>query len=85
MNHSNLFMLKKDLADLRTTKISYGLASDHVRFIQTYDNLTVYGTETSVHINKDGYIELIHNNYKPQLISILLIKKYQKMIRLAQR
>lgn len=41
MNHSDLFLMKRDLADLRTTKISYGLASSHVRFIQTYNNLTV--------------------------------------------
>ncbi len=66
-NHSNFLMLKKDLADLRTTKISYGLSSSHVRFIQTYNNLTVYGAETSVHMNKDGQIELIHNNYQPQI------------------
>ncbi len=67
INHSNLFLMKKDLADLRTTKISYSLASYHVRFVQTYNNLTVYGAETSVHMNKDGDIELLHNNYQPRI------------------
>lgn len=65
--HSNLFLMKKDLADLRISQISRGLASDHIRFIQTYNDLTVYGAETSVHMNKDGQIELINNNYQPQI------------------
>lgn len=63
--YSGMFLMRSNLSDLVVTKVDEGLASYHVRLLQTYKGLKVYNAETSVHMNKDGQVEAIYNDYKP--------------------
>ncbi len=61
------FAMPADLGGLQLLSVDFGLHSSHVRFQQTYAELPVYGVYTSVHMDQNLQIQVIHNGYRPGL------------------
>ncbi|MDD5502364.1 MAG: M36 family metallopeptidase [Candidatus Thermoplasmatota archaeon] len=61
----NLFTSdKSDIDNLRVLQIKESLTANHVRFYQTYAGYGVMDSQISVHILKDGVVQMVHNELK---------------------
>lgn len=60
-----------DLSDLRLVSVKYGLNSSHILYQQTYAGLPVYRAYVSVHLGRDGRVQVVQNGYLPGLTADL--------------
>lgn len=65
--HHSALGLDQDLASLRMTSLRHGLDSSHVVYQQTLAGRPVYGAYLSIHLDKDGQVQALHNRTLPGL------------------
>ncbi|MGD9332323.1 MAG: hypothetical protein PVJ53_13505 [Desulfobacterales bacterium] len=63
----DLFRMREDLEDLKTSRIDKSFRRHHVRFQQTYDGVPVKGAYTIVHANEAGQVSMVQNDYRDDL------------------
>lgn len=63
----DLFLMKKDLPDLKLDSERESPGGYHVRFRQLYQGIPVYGAYVSVHMNRAGQVRSVSNGYRPSL------------------
>ena len=63
----DLFRMRKDLEDLKTSRVDKSFRRNHVRFQQTYDGIPVKGAYTIVHANEAGQVSMVQNDYRDDL------------------
>ena len=65
--NKDLFGMNSDLSDIGIIETKKSLHAEHIRFAQTLKGIPVYGSEIVVHFREDGIIQLINNNYDPDI------------------
>ena len=68
---------KVDVSELRILMVKESLTANHVRFYQTYAGYGVMDGQISVHIRKDGVVQMVHNELKDvdaELDKVLITK-----------
>jgi hypothetical protein len=65
--HHSALGLDKDLATLRLISTRHGLDSSHLVYQQTLSGRPVYGAYLSVHLDRQGQLQVLHNRTLPDL------------------
>ncbi len=67
MEYSDMFGFKKDLSDLKFINKTYGIDTYHLNYQQLYEEIPVFHSFTSVHLNSLSQIIMVKNNYHPNM------------------
>ncbi|HIC90188.1 MAG TPA: DUF11 domain-containing protein [Anaerolineae bacterium] len=73
--HHTALGMAPDLSDLAFKDLKYGLASSHVRFRQLWAGYPVFGAETSVHMGRNGRVQVAHVKHLPDLQVVLPVHR----------
>ncbi len=65
--HHQTFGMPAELSDLRLIAVKHGLGSSHVLFQQSLGGILVVDAYVSVHLDRAGQIQALHNRYLPAL------------------
>ncbi|TWT50458.1 Bacillopeptidase F precursor [Rubripirellula amarantea] len=57
-------------SEFRLVEVKHGIASSHARFEQVVDGIPVYGSFASVHLGRDGEVQTLHVDARPELASL---------------